>query len=273
VRNHLINGKFQNNLNGWTPSTGASYSAGDGDDHYGVAVLPVGESIYQSFAVDDTRIQSIHIAVKAIGSDLTSGQATLVITDGDGSTVITQNLTGTADTWTETVYTIGLVSGTTYRATITNVSAADDVRIDDIWVWYIPLTRAQVATATHAKLGRMATDRSLSTTTSGLLTEGDYTYAIDAGLRTIGAIDPETGSPDVRYVDAELVQTFLDSVRKEMLERLQTDYAVEVDTTTGPYRQNLSQKAERIGEILGTGKSGSSGGSGGAIVQRKVTYD
>ena len=40
--NALINGKFLHNLNGWTPSAGVTYSAGDGDDNYGVAVLPVG---------------------------------------------------------------------------------------------------------------------------------------------------------------------------------------------------------------------------------------
>lgn len=146
-RNHLINGKFLNNLNGWTPSADASYSAGDGDDHYGVAVLPVGESIWQEFAVDDTRLQSVHISVKAVGASLSGSQATLLIEDGDGNTVVSQNLSGTADTWTETTYTFGLVEGTNYRATITNASAGGDIKIDDIWIWFVPITRAQVATA------------------------------------------------------------------------------------------------------------------------------
>lgn len=273
-RNSLINGKFLHNLNGWTPSSGASYSAGDGDDHYGVAVLPVGESIWQEFAVDETRLQSVHISVKAVGANLSGAQATLAIIDGDGNAVITQNLSGTANTWTETTYNLGLTEGTSYRVTITNASAAGDIKIDDVWIWFVPITRAQVAASVHAKLGRLATERSLSTTPSGALTEGSYTYAIDAGLRTIGAIDEEDGTPSIRYVDAEQVQTLIETVRMEMLEQLQTEYAVEVDTTTGPYRQNLSQKSAMIGQIIGNGKTGSSGGSsGGAVIQRKITYD
>lgn len=273
-RNSLINGKFLHNLNGWTPSNGASYSAGDGDDHYGVAVLPVGESIWQEFAVDETRLQSVHISVKAVGANLSGAQATLAIIDGDGNAVITQNLSGTANTWTETTYNLGLTEGTSYRVTITNASAAGDIKIDDVWIWFVPITRAQVAASVHAKLGRLATERSLSTTPSGALTEGSYTYAIDAGLRTIGAIDEEDGTPSIRYVDAEQVQTLIETVRMEMLEQLQTEYAVEVDTTTGPYRQNLSQKSAMIGQIIGNGKTGSSGGSsGGAVIQRKITYD
>lgn len=272
-RNSLINGKFLHNLNGWTPSSGASYSAGDGDEHYGVAVLPVGESIWQEFAVDETRLQSVHISVKADAS-LSGLQATLAIIDGDGNTVITQNLSGSAYTWTESTYTIGLTEGTSYRVTITNNSAASDIKIDDVWIWFVPITRAQVAAAVHAKLGRLATERDFSVTINGELTEGSYTYAIDAALRTIGAIDDEDGAPSIRYVDPEQVQTLIETVRREMLEQLQTEYAVEVDTTTGPYRQNLSQKSAMIGQIIGNGKgNGSGGSSGGAVIQRKMTYD
>ena len=273
-RNSLINGKFLHNLNGWTPSSGASYSAGDGDEHYGVAVLPVGESIWQEFAVDETRLQSVHISVKAVGANLSGAQATLAIIDGDGNAVITQNLSGTSNTWTEATYNLGLTEGTSYRVTIANNSAAGDIKIDDVWIWFVPITRAQVAAAVHAKLGRLASERSLSTTPNGALTEGSYTYAIDAGLRTVGAIDDEDGTPSIRYVDPEQVQTLIETVRREMLEQLQTEYAVEVDTTTGPYRQNLSQKSAMIGQIIGNGKgSGSGGSSGGAVIQRKMTYD
>lgn len=272
-RNALINGKFLHNLNGWTPLNGAVYSAGDGDDHYGVAVLPVGASIWQEFAVDETQLQSVHISVKAVGASLSGAQATLVITDGNGDTVLTQNLSGTGDTWTESLYTFGLGEGTTYRVTIANASAAGIVKIDDVWMWFVPITRAQVASAVHAKLGRLASERSLSTTLSGALTEGSYTYAIDAGLRTIGAIDEETGKPDIRFVNADQVQMLIDAVTQEMLEFLRIEYTVEVDTTTGPYQQSLSQKAAMIGEIIGGGKSGGGGGSsGGAVIQRRVKY-
>lgn len=269
---YLLNGRFLHNLNGWTVSDAAVvYSAGDADDHYGVCVIPTGSKfIEQAFGVIGVRLFSVHISVKAVGAALSAGQATLTIEDGDGNTVVTANLVaGSADTWVETTYTYGLAEGTTYTLRITNVNATGNIKIDDLWLWFVPLTRAEIATRIHAKLGRLATDRSLNTTSSGALTEGSYTYAIDAGLRSVGAIDPETGLPDVRWLDEQTIQTALDYVERQMLEQLQKDYAVEVDTTTGPYSQSLSQKREAIDAILGVG-SGASGGSTGAVVMRKL---
>lgn len=271
-RNYLINGRFLQNLNGWTAENGASYLASDGDDHYGIANLPVGGSVRQDFAVDNARAFTLHVAVKAPSGTLTAGQATFAITDGDGNAVLTGDLAGGAGAWTETNYTIGLGGGTTYEIKFLNVSAAGDIRIDDIWFWFVPVTRAQIAAQVHNKLGRVATERNLVTTPSGTLTEGSYTYAIDAALRNVGAINPETGLPDVRYLNDTSVQNAIDATRREMLEQLQSDYAVEVDTRTGPYQQSLSQKRQAIAEILG-GAGGESGSSTGGIVVRKMSYD
>jgi hypothetical protein len=270
VRNALSNGRFLQDLANWVAS-GAAYSAGDGDDHYGVAVLSTGgDYVEQTFSVAHARLYSLHIAVKAIGSSLSGSQATARIVDGNGNTVLTQALTGTADTWTETTYSIGLAPGTTYTLRITNASAAGDVRIDDVWLWWVPLSRAQVAARVHAKLARLATERSLSTTPAGALTEGDYTYAVDAGLRSVGAIDPETDLPDVRWLDAAMLDTALDAVELEMLERLQRDYAVAVDTTVGPRSERLSQIAAAIAALRGG--VGGKGGGGGRIVMRKLSH-
>ena len=139
---YLINGRFLHNLNGWTVSDAAVvYSAGDGDDHYGVAVLPTGnKSIEQAFGVEGIRVQAIHVSVMAVGAGLTPGQCTLVVEDGAGNTVTTQNLSGTADTWTENTISVGLGEGTTYTLRVTNISAAGDVKIDDVWIWFVPLT-------------------------------------------------------------------------------------------------------------------------------------
>jgi hypothetical protein len=270
-RNRLVNGRFLHNLNNWTASN-AVYSAGDGDDHYGVAVLSTGGGyIEQTLGVVNARSHSLHIAVKPVGGALSAGQATLRITDGDGNTVATQNLSGDADAWTESTYTFGLAPGTTYTVRITNVSAAGDVKIDDVWLWWVPKTRAQLATMVHTKLARLATDRSLSTTAAGALTEGSYTYAVDAGLRAVGAIDPETDLPDVRWLDASLLDTALDAIEKEILEQLQRDYAVEVDITMGPHSERLSQKHAALEKL--TGAAGSSQGSGGGrVVMRKLHY-
>lgn len=271
-RSLLDNGRFLQNLNLWTQNN-ATYLASDGDDHFGVAVLATGGGyIEQDFAVPDARSYTLHLAVKGIGAAITSGQVIARIADGDGNTVVTYNLTADADTWTESNNTPGLTPNTTYTLRLTNVSATSNVYFDDVWLWFVPITRAQIATRVHAKLGRLATERSLTTVASGALTEGSYTYAIDAALRVYGAVNPETGLPDIRYLDENQVQSVIELTRLEVLEFLQTEYAVEVDTTTGPYRQNLSQKAETIGKIIGSGKGSNGGGSGGSVIQRTLTH-
>lgn len=268
---YIVNGRFYHNLNGWTVSGGVLYSAGDGDDHYGVAVLPTGGSAVQSFGVIGAKSFTLHLSVKC-ASHLSANEATVVITDGDGNTVKTTSLTNTDGFWTDNNITVGLVEGTTYEITITNVSSPDDVKIDDVWLWYIPVTRAEIATRVSAKLGRLGSDRSLSTTASGDLTEGDFTYAIDAGLRSVGAIDPETDLPDVRWLDGETVKGAIDTVTKEMLSQLALDYAVEVDSTIGAHSESRSQKYAAITKMIG-GDSGGGSSSIGGITQRSITYD
>jgi hypothetical protein len=256
-RNHLSNGRFLHDLDNWVAS-GAEYSAGDGDDHYGVAVLSTGgDYVEQTFSVARVRAYSLHVAVKAVGGDLSGSNVVATITDGDGNTVTEQDLSGTADTWTETTVSIGLASGTTYILRITNNDAGRDVKIDDVWIWHVPITRAALAARVSTKLARLASDRSLTTTASGSLTEGDYTYAVDAGLRAVMAINPETGDPDIRYVGPGDVNIVIDAVERQMLERLRRDYAVEVDLQLGPRRESLSQISKAIGEL--TGGEGSEG--------------
>lgn len=270
-RNHLANGRFLHNLNNWTAS-GASYSAGDGDEHYGVAVLATGGGyVEQSFSVASARGYSLHLAVKAVGAELSAGQATLRIQDGDGNILGTTNLTGTADTWTEQTPTFGLAPGTSYTLRITNVSAAGDVKVDDVWLWWAPKTRAQLAAEVHTRLGRLATERSLSTTPAGALSEGDYTYAVDAGLRSVGAIDPETDLPDVRWLEAASLDIAMDAIEREMLKRLARDYAVVVDTQVGQRRESLSQINKAIQGLTGAGER--QGGQGGRVVMRRLRHE
>ena len=266
-RSYIYNGRFLHSLTQWETSD-AVYNAGDGDDHYGVAVLSVGGYIQSTFTVPNIRSYSIHAAVKAVGASLSAGQCQLIITDGNGNTVLTQNLTGTADTWTDNDLSAGLSAGTTYTLKIINNSASGAVKLDDIWVWFVPLTRVQIATRIHAKLGRLATERSLTATASGALTEGSYTYAIDGGVRAVGAINPETGLPDVRYLDEENIQTALDFIEREMLEQLQRDYAVETDIRVGQRSESLSQISQALGNMASGGSKG-----GGRIVMRKLHHN
>jgi hypothetical protein len=265
-RSRIYNGQFRHDLSNWTASA-ATYNAGDGDDHYGVAVLTTGGGyVEQNFSVPKFRTYTLSLSVKAAGATLSGSQVTARIVDGNGNTVTTQNLSGTADTWTANTLALGLAPGTTYTLRLTNSSAAGDVKIDDVWLWWVPKTRQELAARVHAKLARLASQRSLTTAATGTMTEGDYTYAVDSGLRQAGAIDPETDLPDVRFLDTSAVDTVLDLIEREMLERLQRDYAVEVDITVGPRHETLSQVAKSVGELTGTGESG--GGSGRVIVRK-----
>lgn len=272
--NRLSNGRFLHDLDNWTASD-ATYQASDGDDHYGMAKLAAGGGyIEQDFSVPRTRTYSMHLAIKPDTTDLSTSDLQLRIVDGDGNTVLTQNAGSiTADAWTEKTYEYGLASGTTYTLRITNNRSSGAVKIDDVWIWWVPLTRAEIASQIAAKLGRLATDRSLSTSESGSLTEGDYTYAIDAGLRQVGAINPETDEPDIRYTDASLLDTIIDTAEREMLERLQRDYAVEVDVQLGPRRENFSQTQKALAQLTGTGGGTSGGGGGGRIIQRRLRHE
>jgi hypothetical protein len=269
-RSYVSNGRFLHNLDNWNAFS-ASYSSGDGDDHYGVVVLSTGGGyISQQFTVSGARAFTIHLSVKAVGAILTAGQSMLTITDGAGNTVATSNLTGTADTWAEQTVTLGLASGTTYTLKITNVSAAGNVRIDDLWLWYVPLTRAAIATRVNTKLGLLASGRSLSTVASGSLTEGSYTYAIDQGLRSVGAINTLTDEPDVRWLTTASLDTLLEQVEAAILEQLQRDYATMVDITVGQRSENLSQIAKAINTLKG--QAGGSGSGGGRAVSRILKY-
>ena len=270
-RNHLNNGRFLHDLNNWTAS-GAEYSAGDGDDHYGVAVLSTGgDYIEQTFSLPYLRTYTLHLSAKVTGGDLSGSQATARIVDGDGNTVTTQNLSGTEDTWTENTISLGLAPGTTYTVRITNASAAGDLKVDDAWLWFVPITRANLAAAVARKLTRVATDLSYSATPSGGQTEGDYTDAVDDALRSLGAINPETGLPDVRWLDESLVKSAIDAALQAMLERVAIDYSVEVDITLGPHSERLSQKREAAEKLAGM-VSGSGGAGSRQITVRKLLH-
>jgi len=266
---HVSNGRFLYDLSNWTLTGAPTFSVGDGDEHYGVAALAVDDAIAQEFSLSYARQYTLHLSLKC-SAQITAGQVTAVITDEDGNLVKTIQPAAAAATWTDSETVIGLVPGTTYTLTITNVSASSLVKVDDVWLWYVPITRAQLAAQVHTRLGRLATDRSLNTTAAGSLTEGSYTYAVDAGLRAVSAINEETDLPDVRILEAGNVDAALDAIEQAMLKQLHRDYAAEVDISVGPRRESLSQKSAAIEKLIGA--AGSQGAGMGRIQQRKLRH-
>lgn len=261
-RSLLDNGRFLGGLDEWTATGGAVYAASDGDDHAGLASLPAGASVAQAFTPDRTRRYILSLSVK-------TGNATVTIVDSDGRTVLSATATGSAGVWTVTTRAIGLIADETYTLTIAN-GGAGTILIDDVWIWYVPKTRAEIAAIVHRKLGGLASDASLSTTASGEQTEGSYTDAIDAGLRSLGALDADTDLPDIRALEAGQLDTLLGLVEGEALALLQRHYATLTDIRVGERDEKLSQISAQIAKLK---PSGGAGGGGGRIVIRTLTRE
>lgn len=255
---YIINSRFLQNLDSWVASGGAVYRASDGSEQYGYASLPAAASISQAFAVLNARLYTLHLAVK-------TGNATAVVSDSLGNTLATITGTGTAGAWTETTSTLGLAPGIQYTITITN-NGVSTILVDDVWLWYVPITRAALAARVARKLSTLATDASLSYVAAGALTEGDYTDAIDSGMRAIGAINPETDLPDVRYIDSSTIDSLADQVEREMLERLSRYYATLTDIKAGPRDEKLSQIGAAIGRMTSAPTAG-----GAKVVARRLS--
>ena len=269
-RNYLNNGRFLDNLNNWVIS-GASYLASDGSSHFGIADLSVDDYIEQSLVVPRTRLYTLSIAVKELVSAMLAGDLDIEIRDSSDVLITTIQPTADAATWTSYTTTIGLVAGENYTIKFVNADTSGHavaIYVDDIWIWDVAISRSAVAAIIHERLGSLATDKSLSVTPSGDSTEGDYTYAIDSGLRQLGAIDPETALPDIRYLEIGDVETLIGLVMQSLLGQLQIEYAAEVDISVGPRRESLSQISKAIGGML----EGDGGGTG-SIVMRKISHE
>jgi hypothetical protein len=124
----------------------------------------------------------------------------------------------------------------------------------------VAITRAELATIVHYRLGRLAQDRQLTTAPSGLLTEGNYTYSINAGLREIGV-------DDIADVQDNQINSLIAAVEQDILVVIQRDYALETDYSQGDLSQSLSQISKAVGAMI----SGGNGSGGRSIVVRKLT--
>ena len=271
-RNHLSNGHFLDNIDHWTAAGGAAHVATDGDPHLGCAhLLAVGDSISQEFVLPRTRIYTLHYHIKEVGNPLSVGDVNIEIYDSDDTKIYThQPSTTGGDDWETKTASVGLIASEQYTLKIDyQDSHDDDIHFDHVWLWEVAISRSSVATIVHDRLGALATDKGLSTTASGDLTEGDYTYAVDSGLRRLGAVDPVAGLPDIRWVEQNEVDDIISLVLTVMLEQLQIEYSVEVDIAVGPRRESLSQISKAIGGLL----SGDAGGGLGTVVERDLSHE
>lgn len=264
---HVYNGRFETGSDNWDLYATAGHIFTDGFEQAGCIRLPAqNDYIEQDFTVPRARQYTLHFAVKGVGAALGDGDfeariyqdATLLYTLGPD--------TVQPDIWEEANFEFGLAPGNTFTLQM-RLTGTTEAMLDDIWLWFIPMSRGEIAAYLADKMGALASDLSLSAAPSANKPEGDYTWAIDTGLRNIGAINPETGKPDIRYVGQESIATALDMIERQLLEGLQRQYSSQVDVRTGPIQESLSQKAAMIGKLVG-------GGSGqNRVVMRRLARD
>lgn len=261
-RSILQNGRFLAGLDSWQASAGATYAASAGGEQLGVVQLAGGATIAQSFTAPHTRRYTLHVAVQ-------DGPASLTVTDADGRTVAALTAGGSPGVWTQSTALIGIGAGT-YTLTVANTGEAAIV-VDDVWIWPLTKTRAQIAELLARKLGALASDAALDRTPSGSQTEGAYTDAIDSALRSLDALDPETDEPDIRAIRAAQLDPLLAAAERALLERLQRHYALMVDITVGQRSERLSQIGQAIAQLAAAGAAAAPVG-GRRVAVRPLRY-
>jgi len=261
-RNLLVNGRFEDALTGWT-AQGVTFEAGEGERFFGCAAIAPGGTLQQAFGTRSRVRHHLRLAYMGNGAALT-----VTLTDSAGRTVKTEALTGSAN-WAEMLWALYLPLGQ-YTLTVSNTGAVT-AYVDGVWVWPVVRTRAEIAAAVADALGDLATDAGLSASASGTATEGDYTGAVDEALRAVGAVDEDTGLPDVRWLETGQVAAAERAALQRMIERLRRKYALLVDTAVGPRRQSLGQIQAALGRMAAD-MAEQAVATGRTVQTRKMTY-
>lgn len=262
--NRLYNGDIAQDLNNWTPAGNAAFIASQGFNELGAISLPgSGDSVAQDFSIGVGRKYMVEVAGKAVSG---SGNVTLTIKTDDGVTIYTAtiSLTTSWQLWQERV---GLPFGT---FTLTLAYADVACYLDDVSVAYVVKTRAELAKAVHDRLGVLATNASVSLLpVSG---EGSwYAEPIDVGLRSVQATDP-AGRPDVRYLDAGIVDACINEIELEALHKLHRYWSTKTDYSIGQRSESQSQITAAIDRLIGTAVGGRAATAGRAVQQRKLIH-
>ena len=263
--NRLFNSDFAQDLSQWTVGGNAAFLVNDGKQELGAVSLPdAGSSIAQSFSISLGRLYMVEVAVKAV---VTDGTVTLTISNSSG-TVFTWNVDAVAGGWTVCSQRVGLPWGD-YTMTLVYNDVA--VYVDDLSIAWVPKTRLELATEVSERLGILATQASFSTDGIEANSEGDYTGAVDEGLRAVGAVDP-AGRVDVRYLDDGLIVACLDQIELAMLKRLQRYWMTRTDYAIGPRTEHINQISNALLALTGSAVGGRPATAGRSIKTRKLIH-
>jgi len=269
--NRISNGGFNGDAANWTLGSSAAFIASQGKKELGAVHLAgAGDFLEQSFTVPVGRDQMIDVWVKSVSG---AGNLSLTITNSAGDTVHTATLSVTAS-WANALSSrTGLPEGNfTFKLAYSDVACY----VDDISLAWVIKTRAELAAWVHDLLGNLASDSTdgpgYSTAASGSDTEGDYTEAVDYGLRQVGAVD-ERGEPDVRCLDEDNLDICIDEIQKYMLHKLHRYYALKAtDFTLEGRTERYNQRVKAIENLLGIAVGGRPSASGRGVQTRKLIH-
>lgn len=242
MTNLLDNGRFYGNLDEWTGSGTIDRSLGY--PRNGCVQLTAGQNISQQESVSEDSFYTLHYFFR-----LTSG-ATLTAGYGSGYTNSHADLT--PGVWHEA--TLQFAPDVTLNESVTFAASGATAYVDAVTLLWggLPLTRQEIARKTEARLGQLATGKSLICYSNGTGVNGDYTAAIDEALRNVGAIGMY-GEPDITCLIPNSVNDALEQVYANMLQRLQSDYLLESDVSLGPRRESRSQIAKNMMDLAAGG--------------------
>lgn len=261
--NLIDNPRFSDsNLANWTRLGAPVYVPGDGNSQLGCVRLAAdGDGVEQLRTVYEALPYTVGVAVKGDGAAVA-----LALVNEDGDVAYEQVIGGTAD-WVETSAVVNLPAD---LFTIRLSWVSGTVLVDDVSWAHIPATRQQLAQMAHARLSDLATAFSLSYVASGENTEGDYTLAVDATLREMGAVD-DRHLPDVRCLKGYEVDEAVSRIEFQMLPILHNKAMLKpTSSRTGQVedRFNLLGAIEkRMGIVPGQAKTNPMG-----VISKRMTY-
>jgi len=250
--NWIINGRF-NGSDNWSLLGGAEYSPSIGEvDDQGVTsfgsarLFGAGQSIEQlSIYLPRCPNFTFSFGYRAAGA----GQLQISFYNSDNDPVINQTIAviGNGVTWSNYSQVLGLLEGTYNKIVFAWVNI--EIYLDNISLAHIPMTKLKLAQETANTLGN-----DLTVGISPPVSEddlGDYTQAVDEGLRWVEAINSQREA-DPRCLDPDRLADCLDQILQVMATGKVLNYFQTLtDTTLGSRSERFSQIARSIREQYG----------------------
>lgn len=264
--NRLYNADFARDLNTWTAYGDAVHVVSQGYGELGVVHLPTpGSAVEQAFSIGVGRPYMIEVAVCGASAD---GELSLAIETSGGELVYASTLLFSDSAWTFHAERVGLPWGD-YNLRLACIDEA--CYVDDVSMAHVVATRQELAQKTATRLGALAATADYSTGATQLSAEGDYTDAIDEGLRAIGALD-QAGRPDVRYVEADVLSALLGAIELAMLHKLQRHWMTKTNYQIGPRTEYINQIQASLLALTGSAVGGRAASAGRGVQTRSLEH-